>query len=120
MWSDRSRERRERAERVIFVKQMVDWKNRASVLGMTQRWLDLAEPREPDAFDLALRLRAIQTKIGRELREQLDLPCELPHQLFTLLMQLNAPQDGNGHEATASERPPAPQSAATHLACGAV
>jgi hypothetical protein len=43
----RSRDRRQLAtERLIFVKQMADWKIRASVLGMTQRWLDLAEPRD--------------------------------------------------------------------------
>ena len=42
----RSRERRQLAERLIFAKQMADWKIRASVLGMTQRWLDLAEPRD--------------------------------------------------------------------------
>ena len=47
MWVDRSRERRQlAAERLIFAKQMADWKIRASVLGMTQRWLDLAEPRD--------------------------------------------------------------------------
>jgi selenophosphate synthase len=38
------------------------------------------------------------------------IPKELPHQLLTLLMELNAQQDRKGREATASERPPAPQS----------
>ena len=58
MSGDRSRERRQlAAERLIFAKQMTDWKIRASVLGMTQRWLDLSEPPEPDALDKALRLR---------------------------------------------------------------
>jgi hypothetical protein len=98
MSSDRSRERRQlAAERFIFAKQMTDWKIRASVLGMTQRWLDLADPPEPDALDVldkALRLRAIQTKIGKELRAQYELPKELPHPLLTLLMQLNAEQQG--------------------------
>ena len=43
----RSRKRWQLAvERLIFAKQMADWKIRASVLGMTQRWLDLAEPRD--------------------------------------------------------------------------
>jgi hypothetical protein len=51
----RSRERRQlAAERLIFAKQMADWKIRASVLGMTQRWLDLAEPREPNALDISI------------------------------------------------------------------
>jgi hypothetical protein len=63
MSGDRSRERRQLAgERLIFAQQMTDWKIRASVLGMTQRWLDLAETREPDAFDKALRLRAISNE----------------------------------------------------------
>ena len=33
-------------EGLIFAKQMAEWKVRASVLGMTQRGLDLAEPRD--------------------------------------------------------------------------
>ena len=95
MSGDRSRERRRlAAERLIFAKQMDDWKIRASVLGMTQRWLDLAQPREPVAFDKALRLQAIQTNIGRELRAQFDLPREMPHRILTLLIQIGAPQDG--------------------------
>jgi hypothetical protein len=95
MSGDRSRERRQlAAERLIFAQQMADWKIRASVLGMTQRWLDLAEPREPDAFDKALRLRAIQTKLGQKLRAHYGLPEELSHGILRLLMQLNAPQDG--------------------------
>jgi hypothetical protein len=108
---DRSRERRPlAAERLVFAKQMTDWKIRASVLGMTQRWLDLADPPEPDALDKALRLHAIQTEIGEALRSRYEIPKQLPHQLLTLLMQLNAEQDGNAREATATERPPAPQS----------
>jgi hypothetical protein len=95
MSDDRSGERRQlAAERLIFTRQMADWKIRASVLGMSQRWLDLAEPREePDALDKGLRLRAIQTQIGRELRAQYQLPQELPHGILTLLIQINAPQD---------------------------
>jgi hypothetical protein len=64
MSHDRSLERRQLAtQRLIFAKQMADWKIRASVLGMTQRWLDLAEHRkEHDASDKALRLRAIQRR----------------------------------------------------------
>jgi hypothetical protein len=95
MYDDRSRERKQlAAKRLIFAKQMADWKIRASVLGMTQRWLDLAERREePDAWDKALRLRAIQTRIGRELRAQYQLPQELPHGILTLLIQISGPQD---------------------------
>jgi hypothetical protein len=94
MSGDRSRERRQHAaDRLLFAQQMADWKVRAAVLGMTQRWLDLAEPREPDALDKALRLRAIRTAIGRELRAQYELPQELPHRILALLIQINAPQD---------------------------
>jgi hypothetical protein len=94
MSGDPSRERRRlAADRLIFAKQMNDWRMRASVLGMTQRWLDLAQPHEPVALDKVLRLRAIQTNIGRELRAQFELPREMPHRILTLLMQIGAPQD---------------------------
>jgi hypothetical protein len=95
MSDDRSRQRKHIAtQRLIFAKQMADWKIRASVLGMTQRWLDLAERREePDAADKALRLRAIQTRIGRELRAQYQLSQELPRGILTLLLQINVPFD---------------------------
>jgi hypothetical protein len=95
MFDDRSRERRQlAAQRLIFAKQMADWKIRASVLGMTQRWLDLAERREePDGLHKALRLRAIQTQIGRELRARYELPQEVPRGIMTLLMRINASQD---------------------------
>jgi hypothetical protein len=95
MSGDRSRERRQLAvDRLIFAQQMADWKTRGAVLGMTQRWLDLAELREPYALDEVLCLRSIQMKVGQELREHYELPQELPHGILTLLMQLNAPQDG--------------------------
>jgi len=97
MSGDRSRERRRRAaERLIFAKQMNNWRMRASVLGMTQRWLDLAQSPEPVALDKALRLRAIQTNIGRELRAQFDLPREMPHRILTLLIEIGAAQDREG------------------------
>ena len=105
MPGDRSRERRRlAAERLIFAKQMDDWRIRASVLGMTQRWLDLAQPREPVALDKALRLQAIQTNIRRELRAQFDLPQEMPHRILALLIQIGAPQDRESG-ATAGKGP---------------
>jgi hypothetical protein len=94
MSGDRSRERRQLAvERLIFAQQMADWVIRAPVLGMTQRWLDLAELREPYALDKVLFLRSFQMKVGQALREHYELP-EVPHGILTPLMQLNAPQDG--------------------------
>jgi hypothetical protein len=74
---------------------MTDWRIRAAVLGMTQRWLDLAQPCDQDAVDEALRLQAIQTDIGSRLRAHYQLQCDLSHQLLRLLMQLNGKQDGN-------------------------
>jgi hypothetical protein len=105
MSGDRSRERRQRAaERLIFAKQMDDWRIRGAVLGMTQRWLDLAQSREPVVSDKALRLQVIQTNIGRALRAQFDVPREMPHQILTLLIQIGAPQDGESG-ATAGKGP---------------
>jgi hypothetical protein len=96
MSSDRSHERRQlAAERLVFAQQMTDWRIRAAVLGMTQRWLDLAQPCDQDAVDEALRLQAIQTDIGSRLRAHYQLQCDLSHQLLRLLMQLNGKQDGN-------------------------
>ena len=91
---DRSRERRQRAsECLAMAKQASDANIRASLVEMAWEWLDLAELDEWDNWEKALRLRAVQTKIGQELRAQYELPKELPHQLLTLLMQLNAQQD---------------------------
>ena len=99
MSSDRSHERRQlAAERLIFAQQMTDWRVRASVLGMTQRWLDLAEPSDHGALDEALRLQAIQTEIGSRLRAHYQLQCDLSHQLLRLLMQLNGkPEEEHRH-----------------------
>ena len=99
MSSDRSHERRQlAAERLVFAQQMTDWRDRASVLGMTQRWLELAESSNHGALDEALRLQAIQTEIGSRLRAHYQLPCDLPHQLLTLLMQLNGkPEEEHRH-----------------------
>jgi hypothetical protein len=95
MSSDRSYERRQRAAET-FAKQMADWRIRASVLGMTQRWLDLAEPGGQDFSDRASRLLAIQMHIGKELPAHYPLPRDQPHQLFTLLMQLDG-KEGDEH-----------------------
>jgi hypothetical protein len=95
MSGEGSRERTQlAAARLIFAKQMADWKIRPSVLGMTQRWLDLAELCEPYTLDKVLHLRSIQMKVGHELREHYELPEELPHGILTLLMQLNDQQHG--------------------------
>ena len=76
-----------------MAKLASDAKNRAFLVQMAWKWLDLAELDEWDNWEKALRLRAVQTKIGQELQAQYELPQELPHRLLTLLMQLNAQQD---------------------------
>ena len=99
MSSDRSRARRQlAAECLAAAKKTSDVQVRASLVEMAQKWLDLAERCEHDAWNTNLRLRALQAAIGEELRAQYELPQELPHQLLTLLMQLNAEQEGKARE----------------------
>jgi hypothetical protein len=40
-------------------------------------------------WNTALYHHAIRTKIGHELRAEYDLPKDIPHQILSLLMQLN-------------------------------
>ena len=95
MSADRSRERRRlAAEFMATAKLITDSKIRASILSLAQKWLDLAERGlSQQEADRAACLRDIQTKIGQELQATYELPEELPHQLLTLLMQLNAQQE---------------------------
>jgi hypothetical protein len=58
---------------------------------------ELAGRDELDAWNKAVRRRAIQNKISRELRSQYKLAKELPRGIFTLLMQLDSEQNGH-HE----------------------
>src|SRR5580704_8799390 len=86
MSGDRARERRQRAcECFAMAKRASDANSRAFLVETAWKWLDLAERDGWDSWQKALRLRAIQTKIGQELRSQ----YELPHGILTLLMQLN-------------------------------
>ena len=92
MSSDRSRARRQlAAECLAEAKRTSDSRGRASLLEMAQKWLDLAERCEHDAWNTNLRQRALQAAIGEELRAQ----YELPHQLLTLLIQLNGQNDAD-------------------------
>jgi hypothetical protein len=94
MSGDRSRERRRlAAECLASARQTSDLRVRASLLEMAQKWIDLAELCEHDAWNESLRLRALQAAIGQELRAQYKLPQELTHRILTLLMQLNAEQE---------------------------
>jgi hypothetical protein len=91
----RLRERRQRAcECLAMAKQASDAISRAFLVEMAWKWLDLAELDEWDNWEKALRLRAIQTNIGRELRAQFDLPQGIPH--LALLMEIDSrTTDGN-------------------------
>ena len=90
MAGDRSRElRRLASECLTLARQTSDLGVRASLLEMAQKRIDLAELSEHDAWNEALRLRALQAAIGEKLRAQYELPRGLPHRILTFLMQLN-------------------------------
>ena len=74
---------------MTLARQTSDLGVRTSLLEMAQKRIDLAELSEHDAWNQALRLRALQAAIGENLRAQYELPRELPHCMLTLLMQLN-------------------------------
>jgi hypothetical protein len=63
---------------------------------MAQKWLDLAELCEHDGWNEALRMRAIQAAIGRELQSWYELRRELPPHILTLLVELEAGRDRDG------------------------
>jgi hypothetical protein len=112
MSGDRSRERRQRAcECLAMAKRASDANSRAFLVETAWKWLDLAERDRWDNWEKALRLRAIQTNIGRELRAHYELPQQLPHGILARLIQINAPQDeesgagtGNGQRTTQNRR----------------
>jgi hypothetical protein len=79
---------------------------RAFLVEMAWKWLDLAELDEWDNWEKGLRLRAIQTNIGRELRAQFHLPQGVPHPILALLMQIDAPKNGESRSHSGYERAP--------------
>jgi len=84
-----------------LARQNSDSGVRASLLEMAQKWLDVAERYEHDRWNETLRLRALQAAIGQELRAQYELPQDLTHRILTLLMQLNALEEGPEEAAQA-------------------
>jgi hypothetical protein len=93
MPDDRSRDRRVLAAQCLTAAhQSVDAALRAALLGMAQRWLDLAndeyDPAAPDALQAAITAQIIQVKLGQKLRAQFDLPRDLPQSMIALLTQL--------------------------------
>src|ERR1700692_1725752 len=81
------------AECLAVAKRSSSLQVRASLLTIAQKWHDLAELDERDARNKAVRLRAVQRRIGRELRARYKRLKELPHRVFTLLMQLDTEQN---------------------------
>jgi hypothetical protein len=81
-------------------KQASNASIRALLVEMAWKWLDLTELDEWNNFEKAWRVCAIQMKIGREIRAQLDVPQEMPHRILALLMRIDAPQD---EESAATE-----------------
>ena len=57
---------------------------------MAQKWLDLAELCEHNAWNETLRMRAIQAAIGRELQSRYELRREMPPHILALLVELEA------------------------------
>jgi hypothetical protein len=93
MAGDRSQEmRRMASECVALARQTSDPLARFSRLELAQKWIDLAELSEHDAWNDALRHRAIQAAIGLKLRDLYEVSPDLPHHMLTILMQLNVDQ----------------------------
>jgi hypothetical protein len=89
-----SHERRRLAGKcLVLAQQATDAAVRDSMVAMANKCLDLAERDELDNLRKSLRLRAIQNSLGQELRAHYEVPCELSHQLLTLLIQMDAPED---------------------------
>jgi hypothetical protein len=98
MSRSRSRERRRLAARYLAIaNQTVDPKVRLFLIGMAQRWFDLAERDE----DETLRGQTVQAAIAEELRLTRELPEKIPNWMLALLMQIDggspprsSPDDG--------------------------
>jgi hypothetical protein len=86
-----------------MAKRASDVSVRAILIEIAWKWLDLAELNEWDSWEKTRRVRDIQTNIGRELRAQFDLPQELPPPILALLVQIDAPREGESG-ATAGNR----------------
>jgi hypothetical protein len=93
MAGDRSQEmRRMASECLALARQTSDPLVRFPRLELAQKWIELAELSEHDAWNDALRRRAIQAAIGLKLRDFYEASPDLPHYMLTILMQLNADQ----------------------------
>ena len=93
---DRARERRKlAAERLSTARQTPNASLRAILVGITQRWLDLANheynPADPDYWDRAVHQQVIRTRLGRPLQIEFKLDREIPEPMSALLMELDVP-----------------------------
>ena len=89
--------RASKARKHELARRTSDSQTRTSLLDLAQKWIDLAELSEHDPWNDALRLRAIQAAIGQTLRNLYDVPRELPHNILTILIQLDVGSEATGH-----------------------
>ena len=96
MAADPSRERRHLAVELMATARLItDARIRTTILALGEKWLDLAEGGLGDQ-ETRYRtegLRALQMKIGEELRTDCDSPQELSQRLRAILMELNDHND---------------------------
>jgi hypothetical protein len=95
MQDDQARNRRKLAtECLIAARQSTDPDLCAVFLGMAQKWLDPAngdfDPSHPDDLDRAIYRQIIRANLGRELQSRFGISRDLPQQMMTLLIRLDA------------------------------
>jgi hypothetical protein len=93
MPEDRSRERRRLAAECLAAAQATsEPTERAALLAMAQKWLGLANADtgvgRGEAWEKTFYHRVMQAEIGRSIKRELRPSRQMPHRLFTLLLQL--------------------------------
>jgi hypothetical protein len=101
--------RRRGDECVELVRQASDLQVRASLVIMSQRWLEQAELAERDALERSSRHRPIQAAIGEKLRTLYRPLNYLPPHFLALLSQLDGiRRRGSRGTKRAGSRPASP------------
>jgi hypothetical protein len=96
MTGDRSQGyRRYAAECLTLAQRATDDRVRASLLAMSERWLELARRREQSASGG----HVIRAAIGRELNTLWQVSHCLPPHMLALLAELTAAQENNGYDS---------------------
>ena len=99
---DRSQEFRHLAtEWLTLARQASEAQERASLLFIAQKWLELAERAERQSYTVSLRRRAIQMAIGKKLKNIYGVSPDVPPDLLAVLARLDG---GTGEET--EKRPP--------------